>query len=325
MKLARALPGQRIDAQRLVKDVLAVGDIDASVAPGEERLEILNARKEHSLSALELQIEERRSVLSAEKAKIENRKSSRAARREVRAARREARQKTMQEWRTLGVLERLVVLDAPRPVRWVVLTVLASLDYYVFAKAAAVALDIEESFSNFQFWLGGGLGLMVFVCGLLLAHVLKRTALASGQASLVRQRQATPASVPERSSYNLPTLVTSTLFFLAFCILGGAVRLAADTGEQPTVVVFQMLVPLVVVLIEYLMHDPTEVRTPRRGIVDWWLDRRLASVEDRLGGLETAASKARQRVEQAFGTALQRLRVELLDRGFSLDQGATKK
>jgi hypothetical protein len=308
---------RRITPRHLVKSVLRAGDIDASKASGDDRLRILESEWRQQLALVDGRAREAASALHETLRNLAERRDKRLASREERASKRAAKRENLGEWRSRGVLDRMVLLDPSPPLRWSILIFLAGLDYYVFARAAAVAFDVEESPTSAEFWVGGLFGVLVFMLGLFLANTWKRGSLARAQVSIAREA-TDKTKLPQRMSPNFGVLMVTLFFFLLFCLIGAFVRIEAESGERISVLALQILVPVLVVLVEYLMHDPTDVRLPRRQLLDWWIDRRISQTNKALAAVDAAKERDRTHIDDIFNIAYENLRIELLDRGFSV-------
>jgi hypothetical protein len=323
-----------VDPDRLVKKILDYGDIDTSLAPGAERIELLNTEEKRTLESVEVQSAAALKEAMGRVARAKQQRQARINRRNPKLETRTSRRAEMSRWIKAGILERLTIFDAPLPIRWTLMGILAALDYYIFAKAVAVALDIEDSLTNVQFWLAGLFGLGVFVVGIFLGFALKRYWLAHAQASLIeehaagsgdgrREKSGADEALPPQTSSGFAFVVFTAFLFITACVVGAFIRLEAGTGERRGAVILQMLIPVVVVLVEFVTNDPTHVRVPRRGPVDWWLDQRLAGAKGEVERIKATSTETKKRIRQTFAAARQKLRVALLDLRFKLEETAS--
>lgn len=209
-------------------------------------------------------------------------------------------------WRSVGVQERLPQMHISAPLRIVALLLLASLDFYVFAQAYAVVADVGGY--GAQWWLGGLLGLAVFVAGLALSHAIKDSILAHAQRDMLKEasegRIKIEKAVRERLVESRPSilalLLTATIF-LALSVAGVLVRVnGSSTNNSLAVVFFQALIPFVSVVVELYLHDPTERHEPRPNAVDHQLERRVVKAEKRLRALAESVDAKIAKTERLY-------------------------
>lgn len=142
---------------------------------------------------------------------------------------------------------------------------MASFDFYVFAQALALVDDVAD-FSFFWF-VGGALGLIVFVSGFFLAHQVKELVVGNAQRNLVAEfREEDPdfkAAYSVRgvdrvlpySKADTLTLVLSSGVFVILVILAIVIRWNANSGDWASVFLTGM-VPVVIVVTELYLNDP---------------------------------------------------------------------
>lgn len=301
---------RRQTPRRLALEVLRTGDADGPDASAVTFLNGMRSLEDKAnvriadLVAHKMQRPQER--LDRLRAGAERSQGKKRVKDEDRADRRE----NMRTWRQVGIRERFPFVDWPPWARVLVLTFLALVDFFVFAEAAAVHFDTESSVSDPVYLFGGLLGLVVYVLGLFHATSLKRMTLAFAQAKLPH-----PGGAARTSSANLGSVVVTGLMFAMALTVGLFIRLEAGTNEATSAVVFQMLLPCAVVVVEYFLHDPTHVRNTRRTPLDWLRDWRMDKHDRRIHSikLEGENAFAYNRAFHAEATAI--LRRLLEDRG----------
>lgn len=182
----------------------------------------------------------------------------------VRIARLQREHRTTEQWKEMGLDQRISVVHLPTFFRYLFMVFLAGLDFMVFARALAVVQDVDASARNPEFWLGGAIGLFVSAVAYFLGHAAKRWAMASAQLELGReliakaQVRGTPLDdLPRRSTPDKPlTIGLALLFFLALAFTA-LMRFEAAAGDQNiAVIAFQLLIPVLIVVLEYAAYDP---------------------------------------------------------------------
>jgi hypothetical protein len=295
---------------REAREVLREGDIDGPNASASTFLDNVRKRKENKSVQINAVAEQQ---MRPYKERRERARSCQEACRKKRQAVLDDsadRRANMEEWRKAGIRERIPLVDWATWVRASVLGFLASVDFFVFAQAAAVVFDVKSSISNPAYLLGGLLGLVVFLLGLFFAQSLKKMTLAFAQAKLTP-----PGGVARPSSANLGSVVATGLAFVIACIVGLFIRLEAETDESTSVVLFQMLLPWAVVVAEYFLHDPTHIRSPRPTLRERWHDRRFEKNDNRIASIQRDMANALQYNEQFYAQEAAILSRHLEDRG----------
>jgi len=207
-------------------------------------------------------------------------------------------------------MQRMTTIHVSRPVRFLIGLFLAALDWFVFARAAAVALDIQIDARNVEYWLGGSFGMLVFLIGFVTARSWKQVRLAYAQRGLGVPAGAVAASPPFAEAMG------STVLFVLLCFASALVRVEAPGGERQSVVLFQLLVPVVLVAVEFFLHDPIAHRVPHpRSPVEWWLRRAQRRAQAAFDSLPSFVDIAAE-IDAHFDHAEARLAIELRDRGF---------
>jgi hypothetical protein len=225
-------------------------------------------------------------------------------------------------WRAIGVQERIPSMAISSSLRVATLILLASLDFYVFAQAYAVVADVGGY--GVQWWLGGLLGLAVFVAGLALAHAIKDAILAHAQREMLKEAAESKVkiekAVRERLVESRPSilaLLLTTTIFTALSVAGVLVRVGGSgtNSNSIAVVFFQALIPLVSVVVELYLHDPTERDEPRPNAVDHQLERRLVKAEKRLRAIAQGVESEIAKVERLYKVEAAILDIEQKDMG----------
>jgi hypothetical protein len=231
-------------------------------------------------------------------------------------------------WREAGIRERVFALDLPTPVRRIVLGLLAMVDFYVFAIAVAEAQEVAASFTEPLFLVGGSLGIFVFGVGLLLARVIKRAFYAIAQKRMlkdmrkiqsqgVEKRRLQPKQEPEWVLMGVLGALFGTLCCYAFAIRWQAM----DPTENPNVVVFMSLIPLIGLAVEMVIYDPSMVEPPRQSL----RHRRLLHQRDvelaTLRELKAEATHEQERIKKVYEVARARWESRLADGGASRRPG----
>jgi hypothetical protein len=246
----------------------------------------------------------------------------RAAKRQEQIDRIAPRTDRANAWRRAGILERIPLVEFSRITKFTIISLLAMLDFYVFARSVAVNQDVPERLGEPQFLVGGGYGLLVFVVGFFLARSLKQSNYASAQRRL--RREIDEGAVTARED-DMPLLVPSRVdpsvlfvflaMFAAFCVAGVFVRMGgAAVDEGMGLAMLQALVPVLVVLAEFFLYDPTDYRLPRPNTIDRWLEQQRDRDEQRLQTIGEAAERMIQNVEAMYGIERSLLDVQPNDR-----------
>ncbi|MDY7105602.1 MAG: hypothetical protein S0880_30840 [Actinomycetota bacterium] len=225
-------------------------------------------------------------------------------------------------WRRAGILERIPLVEFSRTTKITIIGLLAMLDFYVFARSVAVNQDVPERLTEPQFLIGGGYGLLVFVVGFFLARSLKQWNYASAQRRLRREIDQGAVEVPDEdlrllvpSRVDPSVLFVFLLMFGAFCVAGVFVRMGgAAVDEGLGLAMLQALVPVLVVLAEFFLFDPTDYRLPKPNSIDRWLEQQRDRDEQRRITIEEATLRMLDNVEAMYGIERSLLDVQPNDR-----------
>jgi len=171
-------------------------------------------------------------------------------------------QSALDAWENLAT--KLTVLKLPAVARAVILTFLAFLDFVVFARVAAVALDVEASFSNPEYWIGGMYGLFVSIVAFMLGRALKESRVYAAQGALMTEERL--AAIRNDEDYNpapraradkqTAALAVSSLLFLILVGLAGWARFKANVDENEAFSALGLLIPVLIIFVEFFLHDP---------------------------------------------------------------------
>jgi hypothetical protein len=307
---------------KLAKQLIrSVGDADIALAGAETRPRVLKSLEEAEIE--DLRASSRASTRAVEEL-ISELRTEMDARAEVRERRLELIKDKVEQgklWRSVGVQERIPQMHVNFQARLVVLALLASLDFYVFAQAYAVVADVGGY--GVQWYLGGLLGLAVFIAGVALAHAIKGSILARSQRSMMveagQDKVKIDGRVRERlveSRTSILALGLTTTIFLALSVAGVLVRVGgSSTQDSLAVVFFQALIPLVSVVVELYLHDPTERDEPQPNIIDRRLERRLVKAEKRLRAMGQHLEAKIAKIEGLYKVEAAILDVEQKDMG----------
>ena len=300
-----------------------VGDIAVAVAGAEKRhavlselaskdVQLVKASAEDKLIAVEEEIKETERELELVVAAHHQQKAEPRGHRIEQAA----------AWRSAGIEERIPNLMLPGPGRAAILTLLASLDFYIFAQAYAAADGSIKDWHDPRWWLGGLLGLCVFVVGVVFTHGLKHLVAARAQRELLReadhgQLTIDPAVREKLATITspLPSLLSSGVIFAVLLGAGFLLRLQGSATSDLVVTVFQSLIPIVGVATELYLFDPFHRVPPGFGRRHRRLQRKLARLQQRLEGIQRKRDQIIEAVEQHYRAEHAVLDVEQQDMG----------
>ncbi len=154
-------------------------------------------------------------------------------------------------------------LTCPGPRRAAIITLLASLDFYIFAQAYAAADGSIRDWHDPRWWLGGLLGLCVFVVGVVFSHALKNLIAARAQRELLKRGGRGPAhdrpgGAREAGDDQVAAAVAAQRrgIFAVLLWAGFLLRLQGSATSSLVITLFQSLIPLVGVAAELFLFDP---------------------------------------------------------------------
>ena len=227
-------------------------------------------------------------------------------------------------WRGVGIEERIPNLILPGLGRAAILALLASLDFYIFAQAYAAADGSIRDWHDPRWWLGGLLGLCVFVVGVVFTHGLKNLIAARAQHELLReadqgQLKIDPAVREKLVTLKspLPSLLTSGVIFAILLGAGFLLRLQGSATSNLVITVFQSLIPLVGVAAELYLFDPFHRVPPAFGRRHLQLHKKLARLEHQVEGIQRKRDNVIEAVERHYDVEHAVLDVEQQDIGLT--------
>jgi len=307
---------------KLAKQLIRrVGDADVALAGAETRPKVLKTLEDAEVQEIRAATRADARALEEEIAELRTEIDARAERRERQSELMRHKIEQGRLWRSVGIQERIPQLHMGKGPRTLVLLVLAALDFYVFASAYA-ALDDTPQFSV-GWWLGGLLGIAVFFAGFALSHAIKGSIFARAQRQflsaadngrLAIDQMVRPQLVDSKSSPL--ALWLTALIFLVLMIAGVLVRVQGSASDVSLpLILFQGLIPLVAVVVELYLHDPTERDDPMPNWRDRRLERHLAKAERRLRVVAAQVEARVAKVEKLYRVEEAILDVEQKDMG----------
>ncbi len=239
--------------------------------------------------------------------------AARAQHRVDMAAKVQDRIAVVDRWRAVGIRERMTLRTIPKASKFALWLLIAALDFYIFAQVIAYAEDIPDPGpKDAAFWLGGAVGLTVFIVGILLAQAIRRAAYYMAQKRLLKEMNEAGEDTTglRLSNYSRGMTFAFALFYLL--LTAGAVVLRYQGGgkAQPGLLMLQTAIPVVAIMLELLIDDPTEVRTSERGGLDWSLETRKRRLDRKIANRQLIASERegavgdRYRFERAVLTTM---------------------
>jgi hypothetical protein len=308
-------------AKALARMALRHSDVDDPCDVAADRLAIITSEVSHRISRVKRRGHARAAAWEFRATRAEQRVQRGQLRHTRKVARSNDEREQIDAWCALGLRDRLSIHPLSPPTHFALLLGLLSLDFYIFAQAAALVTATSTSFANIKFILGGCFGSVVFLCGWLLAVLARKYgSVAHAQEKLMRERASEDFPVQRAAATAVTLLVL--LIFLCLCALGLGLRLEAYDGSDSTqslsLIGFQVAIPIFAALAEFVVRDPTVVSEPRRGP--------LLAVSARFAAWMHAREQSwRRRTEAAIDdlrttreTAMRFLAVELEDRGFEV-------
>jgi len=302
---------------KIARKLLRLGDLDVT-GDGDGRLKIGQRWLQNEvrlIGVLKAAITERlRGRIAGLERRIEIRDDRRRGKNEQRADRIEQGRL----WRKLGLYEKTLHIDLPRPTRAALYIFLSGLDFYVFAQAWAIGTDSRTGEVNW--WIGGLLGLVVFGAGFLAAVQLKRVVMARRQRELLAEaRNPDPKLI--LLAENPLFLGIAGVFFLGMVVLGFLVRITnVSTEVNLFMVAMAALVPLLAAVTELFLYDPMQREELRPNLLDRILAHRRARLARKLELREEKIEQLEQAVREKYAGEMEILRVELGDRGIGYGQ-----
>lgn len=264
--------------------VFGYGDVDTMVT-GAAHHAMLEAHHRLEQRAVREATERFVGRLRLKRANIAQHLAARAQHRAEVAAKAADRVDVVERWRQLGIRERMTIRTIPKGLKWGLWLLIASLDFYIFAQVMAYAENIADPGpGDATFWLGGAVGITVFIVGILLGQAIRRASYYHAQKKLLRELEAAGEDTTglRLSNYSRMMTLSFGLFYIA--LTAGAVVLRYQGGgkEQPGLLLLQTAIPVIGIMLELLVDDPTEVRLPQRTLWDWWLSHRLRRLDNKI-------------------------------------------
>lgn len=210
------------------------------------------------------------------------------------------RNQALEEWKELGLEQRISLVHFPKFIRYVLMVFLTGLDFNVFAKAMAVVQDLEDSPTNAAFWIGGAIGLFVSLVAFFLGHYVKKWSMAQAQLELGREIHARNHArgivqdLPRRSTADKPMTIGLAVLFALALAFSALMRFQAANGENVAVIAFQLLIPVLIAVMEYSMFDPIEIRRIR-------VPRKVRALRAEVAQREAGVSSTVTRMQRTIG------------------------
>ncbi|MFV0460612.1 MAG: hypothetical protein ACK5MT_17790 [Actinomycetales bacterium] len=306
-----------------------IGDIDTDGASGIDRLRLVDTEERTALAYLKSGAESAIRQAAGEYNNARLRYQRCKARRVERNFVRQPGLAFAEAWRNLGAQEAYPHAHLPLPLTIVLFILLAGLDFYVFAMAYAVVDDVTN-FSA-QWWVGGLLGLVVFLAGLIVARQVKLFAVGQSEKRILTEIEGTPTykahDQVRRLGVNRANLLILLLSLLVFIVLVGVgiwIRASANQGQLPAIVMTG-LVPIVIISVEMYMYDPLERYRAKPNSLERSRERAMRkkrlAVEDMLAVYKSEIAK----IQAGFANQRQVAHVKAADLGLDMTREATSQ
>ncbi|MBX6388978.1 MAG: hypothetical protein IRZ08_08260 [Frankia sp.] len=307
---------------KLAKQLIRrVGDADVALAGAETRPKVLKTLED-------AEVQEVRAATRADARALEEQIAELRTEIDARAEKRERKSELMKDkieqgrlWRSVGIQERIPMMHVPASLRPLVIATIMALDFYVFARALAVVTDVSGP-TDPQWWLGGLLGLVVFFAGFALAHAIKARILANSQKQMLKAADSGQLKMPPEIREQLvdsrssgAALTITALIFIALSLGGMLVRMGGEENPTPGEIILVSLIPLIGVVVELYLHDPTERDDPMPNWRDRRLERKLARAERRLRVVAAQVEARVAKLEKLYRVEEAILDVEQKDMG----------
>jgi hypothetical protein len=303
---------RRSRSGKVARELLKVGDLDIT-RDGGGRLKVGETWRQNELHLVEELAAAMTEKLATRIAGLERRIEIRDERRRRKNEQRAERIEQGRLWRKLGLYEKTLHIDRPRPARAVLYVFLSGLDFYVFAEAWAIGTDSRTGEVNW--WIGGLLGLVVFGAGFLAAVQLKRVVMARRQRELLEEVENPDPRLVLLASNPL-FLAIAGGFFLVMVLLGFLVRITNESAEVNLfMVAMAALVPLLAAVTELFLYDPMQREELHPNLIDRILAHRQARAARKLELRIRKIEQLKRSVEEKYSGEIEILRVELGDRG----------
>lgn len=286
----------------VASEVFAYGDID-TMASGDFQQQMLAAHEAMEKHAVREASERFVGRLRLLRAGLGEQLADRAAHRVAAADAAADRIEVVERWRDLGIRERMTLRSISRGSKWALWLLIASLDFYIFAQVMAYAENIADpGLGDATFWLGGAVGITVFIVGILLAQAIRRASYYQAQKKLLRELKAAEEDTTglRLSNYSRWMTISFAVFYIA--LTAGAVILRYQGGgkAQPGLLMLQTMIPVIAIMLELLIDDPTEIRLPQRTIRDWWLSHRIRRLDAKIALRELITNEREAAVSDRY-------------------------
>lgn len=287
---------------KVAAEVFSFGDIDTMVT-GDSHQQMLLAHEAMERHAVREATERFVGKLRLKRDGMAEQLAARAQSR-VKAAEDAAdRIAVVDRWREVGIRERMTIRGIPRSAKFTLWALIAALDFYIFAQVMAYAENIADPGpGDPTFWLGGAVGLTVFIVGILLAQAIRRASYYHAQKKLLKELKEAGEDTTGLRPSNYSRWMTISFFVFYVALTAGAVVLRYQGGgkQQPGLLMLQTMIPIIAVMLELLIDDPTEVRLPQRTIIDWWLSFRIRRLDAKIALRELIANEREASVSDRY-------------------------
>lgn len=283
-------------------EVFAYGDID-TMANGDAHQYMLAAHEAMERHAVREATERFVGKLRLRRDGLSEQLAARARARAEAADRAADRIAVVDRWREVGIRERMTIRGIPRSAKWALWILIAALDFYIFAQVMAYAENIADPGpADATFWLGGAVGLTVFIVGILLAQAIRRASYYYAQRKLLKELKAAGEDIAGLRPSNYSRWMTVAFFVFYVALTAGAVVLRYQGGgkQQPGLLMLQTMIPVIAVMLELLIDDPTEVRLPQRTLIDWLLSHRIRRLDAKIALRELIANEREAAVADRY-------------------------
>jgi hypothetical protein len=282
--------------------VFEYGDVDTMV-DGRTHHEMLAAHESMEKHSVREATERFVGRLRFKRDDIAQQLAHRAQRRAEAAEHAADRLAVVDRWREVGIRERMTIRSIPRASKWALWVLICALDFYIFAQVMAYAENIADpGLGDASFWLGGAVGVTVFIVGILLAQAIRRASYYQAQKKLLKELVAAGEDTAGLRLSNYSRGMTIAFAFFYVALTAGAVVLRYQGGgkEQPGLLLLQTAIPIVAIMLELLVDDPTEVRLPQRSLWDWWLSHRKRRLDKKIELRELIAAEREAAVTDRY-------------------------
>lgn len=225
-------------------------------------------------------------------------------------------------WRVANLYERIVGWDLPGPVKAFLGLLLAGTDAYLFANAFTY---VNRNDSTLYYTVGALIGLIVYISGTAFANTLKTWSVGRAQRGLLADADATPTKAyidPDVRPLLTVMRPGGTGIALAggvFAVLvlaGAAIRYqgAGVGADNNTSLIFmQAIIPLVVVVVEYLIHNPLERHLKGETVAEAFVGSRQASWGREAAAISEQFGHTRVALDEGYAKQHNALSIHMAD------------